>query len=62
MARASNPKKFSLVYQELGREARRFLAAVVFMEELLEVLALSISGEARKLLPEESVSDVLRSQ
>jgi hypothetical protein len=61
MARASNPKKFSLVYQELGREARRFRGEAVLMEDLLDAMTLSRSGEARTLLPVELGSDNLRS-
>ena len=61
IARASNPKKFSLVYQELGREARRFRGEVVLTEDLLDATTLSRSGEAQTLLPVELGSDSLRS-
>ena len=61
MARASNPKKFSLVYQELGREARRLRDGAVLTEDLLDATTLSRSGEARTLLPVELDSDSLRS-
>jgi hypothetical protein len=61
MARASSPKKFSLVYQELGREARRFRGDVVLTEDLLDATTLSRSGEAQTLLLVELGSDSLRS-
>src|SRR5947207_15257126 len=61
MARASSPKKFSLVYQELGSEARRFRSEAVLREDLLDAVPLSMSGEALTLLPDELDSDSLRS-
>ena len=61
MARASNPKKFSLVYQELGSEARRFRGEALLREDLPDAVTLSMSGEARTLLPDELGSDSLRS-
>ena len=61
MARASSPKKFSLVYQELGMEARRFRGEVALTEDLLDATTLSRSVEVRTLLPVELGSDSLRS-
>ena len=60
MARASNAKKFSLVYQELGSETCRFRGWAVVIEELLETVPLPKCEELR-LAVDESLSDNLRS-
>ena len=61
MARASNAKKFSLVYHELGRDDRRGRDWTVVTEDPLEDAALSDSGEAETLLADEPASDIFRS-
>jgi hypothetical protein len=45
MARVSNPKKFSLVYHELGNDARSGRGLIVAIEDLLETVALAGSKD-----------------
>ena len=60
IARASNAKKFSLVYQELGSETCKVRGWILLIEDLLEAVPLPKWGELR-LAVDESLSDNLRS-
>jgi len=59
MARVSKAKKFSLVYQELGRDARRSVAWSLLNDDLLDVAGLSDSGDRFSLRREDSLPETI---
>ena len=59
MARVSKAKKFSLVYQELGREARRSIDWSLLNDDLLDVVGLSDSGDTFSMRWENSLMETM---
>ena len=59
MARVSKAKKFSLVYQELGRDARRSVDWSLLSDDLLDVVGLADSGERFSPMWEDSLLETI---